>query len=235
MQIHPLCRTCFGQNSPTGVTGRLKLLHACIHVASFPFPVLIACSKRSKWEPRNEARYMRHELYSWNIMCRIIQHPNNKYWQLLCSLCWHYCVDLLTWLATSGIQNSPINKQRMDIGVGTGGGGNILLSRLINIHTCSADRRDRSVYYVQPPPPKWNCFLRLWWMQHWTLLILTDLLGAGLPLCSKRGRELQPQLNSPISPVFYRDRHNIFICPCICLISNQASSYDLRTALSRQI
>ena len=30
----------------------------------------------------------------------------------------------------------------------------------INIHTCSADRRDRGVYYVRPPP-KWNCFLRV--------------------------------------------------------------------------
>jgi len=83
------------------VTGRLKLLHACIHVASFPFPVLIACSKRSKLEPRNEARYMRHELYSWNIMCRIIQHPNNKYWQLLCSLCWHVLLCRLVDVASN--------------------------------------------------------------------------------------------------------------------------------------
>ena len=40
------------------------------------------------------------------------------------------------------------------IGVGTGGGlPNILPLALINIHTCTADRHDRSVYYVSPPPP----------------------------------------------------------------------------------
>ena len=32
------------------------------------------------------------------------------------------------------------------------------ISILINIHTCSADRHNRSVYYVCPPP-QWNCFL----------------------------------------------------------------------------
>ena len=42
------------------------------------------------------------------------------------------------------------------IGVGTGGAGPppppIFYPRdFINIHTCSADRRDRGVYYVRPP------------------------------------------------------------------------------------
>ena len=42
------------------------------------------------------------------------------------------------------------------IGIGTGGARgpgppNILSLRLINIHTCSADRHDCSIYYVQPP------------------------------------------------------------------------------------
>ena len=51
----------------------------------------------------------------------------------------------------------------LHIGVGNGGGGGggggrgampppIFYPRdLINIYTCSADRRDRSVYYVRPP------------------------------------------------------------------------------------
>ena len=34
------------------------------------------------------------------------------------------------------------------------GGPDNLPSKLINIHTCSADRCDLSVYNVQPPPPK---------------------------------------------------------------------------------
>ena len=44
------------------------------------------------------------------------------------------------------------------IGVETWGGvggcppPNIYPRAFINIHTCSADRRDCSVYYVQPPP-----------------------------------------------------------------------------------
>ena len=47
----------------------------------------------------------------------------------------------------------------MPIGVEIRGGGRgarappIFYPRdFINIHTCSADRRDLSVYYVQPPP-----------------------------------------------------------------------------------
>ena len=48
-----------------------------------------------------------------------------------------------------------IKRLILHIGVGTregrGGGGNILPSRLVNIHTCSTDHCDRSVYYVCPP------------------------------------------------------------------------------------
>ena len=42
------------------------------------------------------------------------------------------------------------------IGVGTGEGGGVIFypRDIINIHTCSTDRRDQGVYYVRPPK---NC------------------------------------------------------------------------------